>query len=219
MRKYMPFRILDYPLFFLVILLFPGGVLAQDATTLLDKAAAAYQQSSGVSSSFEMETKDKKTGYLEKFQGIIRMKGDKFVLETPDLKTWYNGKTLWTYMDRTEEVNVTTPTGDDLHFTNPAILLSEYKTDFTASLSGEVTQNNKSYYKVELTPRGRNEITDATLWLDKTSALPYRITLMTRSGMKSTILISKVNTGVTLPDKLFEFDPADYPDAEVIDLR
>ena len=118
---------------FLCFLLGLGvGAYAQNANDILGKAAAAYENSNGISASFTM-----------------------FTRSTPEALTWFNGTTQWTYVERNDEVNVTNPTGEELQFTNPALLLNSYKKGFTAAYKGESTApNGKAAYDVELTPSG-----------------------------------------------------------------
>ena len=100
---------------------------AQNASEILDKAAQVYEQSQGIKANFSLHTSIPQQGVSESFEGTIQMRGDKFKLETPDMITWYDGSTQWAYVLRTEEVNVSTPGGDELQVTNPAVLLRSYK--------------------------------------------------------------------------------------------
>ena len=116
---------------FLCFLLGLGlGAHAQNANDILRKAAAAYENSNGISASFTMFTRSAGQNAGESFEGTIQMKGDKFTLVTPEALTWFNGTTQWTYVERNDEVNVTNPTGEELQFTNPALLLNSYKKGF-----------------------------------------------------------------------------------------
>jgi outer membrane lipoprotein-sorting protein len=156
----------------------------------------------------------------ESFRGTIHIKGDKFALITPDIKTWYDGATQWTYMEHTEEVNITTPEGDELRFTNPAILLGSYQKDFTAAYKGESTAGNgKPAYNIELTPKKKTDIVKVELQIEKFSGLPSRITVQSKNKTSNTIQISDVKTNINHPDDSFSFPKAEYPNAEIIDLR
>ena len=57
---------------------------AQDATAILAKAAAVCAQSGGLSASFVLQTRSEQTA--ESLEGVIHIQGDKFALETPDMK-------------------------------------------------------------------------------------------------------------------------------------
>lgn len=202
------------------VLLFTAGIKAQNATDILDKAAAVYNHSNGISATFAIRTHFEQQNTTESFEGQIIMKGDKFTLTTPDLVTWYDGTTQWTYMTRTEEVNISTPSGDDLQFTNPSILLNSYKKGFTAVYKGESTAaNGKTAYDIELTPKKKGDITQVELRIEKYSGLPAGIAVKMKNGISNSIVISDIKTGTNQPDGFFTFNEADYPDAEIIDLR
>lgn len=206
----------------LMCLLFGVRIIsrAQNATSILDKAAAAYEKSNGISASFTLHTRSEIQQVSESFEGTIHMKGDKFKLITPDMTTWFDGATQWSYVDRNEEVNVSTPTGEELQFTNPAVLLRIYKKGFTPKYIGESTASNgKSAYDVELIPKKKSDIRKVELQIEKYSNFPATIKIEAGNGITNTIHISNVKTGVNQPDDFFVFKEGDYPDAEVIDLR
>ena len=56
---------------------------AQNAVSILDKAAGAYENSNGISASFTLNTRSDVQKVSESFEGTIHMKGDKFTLVTP----------------------------------------------------------------------------------------------------------------------------------------
>ena len=136
------------------------------------------------------------------------------------MTTWFDGTTQWSYVERNEEVNVSTPTGEELQFTNPALLLRMYKKGFTPQYIGESTASSgKSAYDIELTPKKKGDILKVELQIEKSSNFPAKIKVEAKNGISSTIHISNLKTGVNQPDDFFVFKESDYPDAEVIDLR
>jgi outer membrane lipoprotein-sorting protein len=210
------------PLFFITGLLLWAlpPVAAQDATEILAKASALYTHSNGMTASFTLHTRSETQQISESFEGVIHMRGDKFTLATPDVKTWYDGTTQWTYVEHTEEVNVSTPEGDDLQFTNPAILLNSYQKDFTAACKGEsTTASGKAAYIIELTPKKKSTIAGVELQIEKSTSLPVRIRVESKNKLTNTIQISNIKTNVNQPAGFFSFPAVDYPHAEIIDLR
>ena len=171
---------------------------AQNAVSILDKAADAYENSNGISASFTLNTRSDVQKVSESFEGTIQ----------------------WSYVERNEEVNVSTPTGEELQFTNPALLLRMYKKGFTPKYIGESTASSgKSAYDIELTPKKKGDILKVELQIEKSSNFPAKIKVEAKNGISSTIHISNLKTGVNQPDDFFVFKESDYPDAEVIDLR
>lgn len=204
----------------LILIGLTGNVQAQDAQAILDKAAQMYEQSNGIKANFAIHSVVPQQNISESFEGIIEMKGDKFKLETPDMITWYDGQTQWVYVMRNDEVNVSTPSGDELQLTNPAVLLRQYKKGFSVQYKGtSTTRQAKSAYDITLIPKKKSDIQQIDLQIEKMSNIPAAITITDKNKATVSIYISKWETGKNQADSFFSFNESDYPDAEVIDLR
>ena len=165
-------------IFCLILLSIAGNGQAQEAQAILDQAAQAYEQSNGIKANFAIHSVVPQQNISESFEGVINMKGDKFKLETPDMITWYNGETQWVYLMRNEEVNVSTPSGDELQLTNPAVLLRQYKKGFAVQYKGtSTTRQAKSAYDITLTPKKKSDIQQVDLQIEKVSHIPAAITI------------------------------------------
>ena len=90
------------------------GAMAQTAKQVLDKTAAVIGNKSGASANFKMSSS--KYGSAS---GSIAIKGNKFNARTPQAIVWFNGKTQWTYLKKTNEVNVSNPTQAQQMSMNP----------------------------------------------------------------------------------------------------
>lgn len=204
----------------LILIGFTGKAQAQDAQAILDKAAQMYEQSNGIKANFAIHSVVPQQNISESFEGIIEMKGDKFKLETPDMITWYDGQTQWVYVMHNEEVNVSTPSGDELQLTNPAVLLRQYKKGFSVQYKGtSTTRQAKSAYDITLIPKKKSDIQQIDLQIEKMSNIPAAITITDKNKATVSIYISKWETGKNQADSFFSFNESDYPDAEIIDLR
>ena len=194
--------------------------VGQKAETIMDDAAKAYEKSNGISAQFAIHIQSTKQGISESFEGTIQMRGDKFVLITPDMRIWYDGTIMWTLLIATDEVNLTTPTGDDLQFANPMILFSTYKEGFNPSYSGEsTTDSGRPAYDVHLTSKGRSDIEKIEVQIEKAASFPTRMTVYMKNDIRNIIRISKMQTGMNQPDSFFAFNPKDFPEVIEIDLR
>ena len=94
------------------------------AREILDKTAAAFRQAQAVSITF---------GGTQ--EGTLLLKGNKFHLNTGDVETWFDGKTQWSYLRQNEEVNVSTPTPEELQSINPYVLLDHYSQHYNSLYS------------------------------------------------------------------------------------
>ena len=103
---------------------------AQSARTVLDKTAAIVGNKGGASAHFTMT--GNKSGTIA---GDISIKGNQFKATTPDGTFWYNGKTQWTYVKSTDEVNISTPDEAKQAQMNPYSFLTLYKTGYDLSMT------------------------------------------------------------------------------------
>lgn len=178
------------------------------ARAILDKTSKVIGHKSGVSASFTLNNPT--TGNVS---GTIAVKGGKFNARTPQAIVWFNGKTQWTYMKKTQEVNVTTPTQAQQMSMNPYTFINLYKTGYNMTL----TQNAQSY-EVHLTAQNKKRtVQELYISINKKSYVPSRIK-MRQNSTWSTITVSNFKAK-NQPNSLFTFNQKDFPQAEVIDLR
>lgn len=205
-------------LFTVILMLFVGLPLQaqqSDAKTILDRTAEAFWKSGGVKALFTVRAPEGSS------MGYIRLKGEKFLLETEEATTWFDGHTQWSYIASTDEVNVSEPTPEELQSINPYALLSLYEQGFTLKVGKPKNQQLASLHKVVLTATDRDrDLQCIILYVTKDTYHPRRISMAQRGGQNATaIIIDAYRTGENFPDSLFVFDKKDYPTAEVIDLR
>lgn len=175
---------------------------------VLDRTAAVVGRSGGASASFKMSSP--KYGSTS---GTIAIKGNRFHARTPQAVVWYNGKTQWSYMKKTQEVNVSTPTQAQQMSMNPYTFIHIYKTGYNTSL----TKSGASY-TVHLTAQNQKRtVQELYITINRKSYVPERIR-MRQGNTWSTITVSHFKAN-DLSDDLFTFHAKDYPKAEVIDLR
>ena len=210
-------------IFIMLLLLSTQGIktVAQttDASVIIEKTTQIYKQWGGIDIQFAANIRSDKNGISESFDGTITMKNDKFIVKTPDMLIWFDGVTQWTYIPRNKEVNIITPSGDDLRMLNPMMLLQDYKKGFNVSFIGESTSANaKIAYDIALIPKKKDDIEKIEIQIEKNSSLPAKLVVIMSNDVRNTITIKKI-IEIKLQDEIFTFPKADYPDSEIIDLR
>ena len=183
---------------------------AQSPAAMLDKCVAATNTAGGITANYSITTPDGTS------KGTLAMQGNKFRIISPEAKSWYDGKTQWSWSPLTNEVNITSPTADELQMTNPLAAAQHFKSAFNLKRAKAKTANT---YVIKLTPKKKDNI--KTLWLyfdEKTSLLRTA-----RFEMKDkSVYIIKL-TGYnhkSLPANTFTFDKSQVPaGTEVVDLR
>lgn len=206
-------------LFALLFFIITINASAQNAREILDRASDAYNKAGTVTATFTLDNRDTKAKWTNSYDGKAFMKGNKFKIEIPDAITWFDGTTQWVYVKDTEEVNVSSPTGEELQAISPSVLFNIYKRGFKLSYNGEKRTGNKTYYEVELTPLKKSEFSKIVVQIDKSSNIFSKITVTDKAGIENILTIKNYTTGANLDDGIFQFSKKDYPRAEVIDLR
>lgn len=185
-----------------------------DAKEVLDRTAQAFSNAGGVRISFTVQAPEGSSA------GVIRLKGDKFLLETEGVTTWFDGHTQWSYLASSDEVNLSEPTAEELQGINPYAWLSLYKQGYSLKLGKADNPRLSSLYKVVMTATGRKQdLQCVILYVTKDTYRPERVSMAQRGGDAVVIIINDYHTGEEYPDTLFTFDKKAYPTAEVIDLR
>lgn len=178
---------------------------AQQARTILDKAAAAVTGNGGTTAFFSM------TGKYGNASGTIAVKGNKFCAQTAQAIIWNDGKTQWTYNRGAEEVNVS-HADEGGQTLNPYAFVSVYKQGYTMT-----SKTVGAKYEVHLTAQNKSRTIQEMYITVNKKYQPTQIKVRTAKGW-STISVSNFRKK-SLPDSAFRFRSADYPRAEVIDLR
>ncbi len=179
---------------------------AQTARQVLDRAAAVVTAKQGAKASFTIKGTQLNT------TGTIAIKGRKFQATTPQATVWFDGKTQWTYVNKNDEVNITTPSAQQVNAINPYTFIYIYKDGYASSLV-----SGKANYEVHLTTTKQKAISEMYLLIDKKSYAPKQIRMKQKNGW-TTIDISNFKQ-TALADGIFRFNTKDFPTAEVIDLR
>ena len=184
--------------------------VAQKPQAMLDKSVAAINAGGGVTADYTITTDQGSS------KGSIAMQGNKFRILSPEAKCWYDGKTQWSWSPVTGEVNITSPTPDELQMTNPIAAVQHFKTSFNMKKAKAQTANT---YVIKLTPKKKDNI--KTLWLyfdEKTSLLrTARFEMQDKS-----VYIIRISGYMhkAQPASTFTFDKTKVPaDAQVVDLR
>ncbi|MCI6823274.1 MAG: hypothetical protein MR881_07315 [Bacteroidales bacterium] len=193
-------------------------VQAQKAQDILDKTAGKLKNSGGIEAVFEA-TAFKGTKETGSAGGTIKVKGNKFKIESSSLTTWFDGKTQWTLLAGSDEVNVSTPTAAELQAINPYSFINIYKKGYAATLS-KAAYEGKSVHEVRLVATSKNSnMPKILLTIDPSTLLPLSVRFKNAKGDWTRIRVRSIKTGRQFADTAFTFDAKQHPGIEVIDLR
>lgn len=183
-------------------------VTAQSAKSILDKAAATVKNAGGISADFQITGKQ-----YGNQSGSIALKGNKMQIKSQQAIVWFNGKTMWTYVKKNNEVNVTTPTPKEIQAINPYNFINIYRKGYKYSLKKDGTN-----YQINLTATDKSRnISEMIITVNKNTYTVSRLKIKQPKGWTDIVVrnFKKANFN----DAIFNFRTKDYPQAEIIDLR
>lgn len=150
--------------------------------------------------------------------GSIILKGEKFYLHSGPIQSWYDGNTQWSYVADTEEVNISTPTQEELQGVNPYFILVNSQEKFNCQYNGYKTIEGKPMHEIVLLPKEKGATDKITL---RVSRLYQPIYIKVEQNQKtvSEINVKSFQKQQQINDQVFRFNKSLYPNAEIIDLR
>lgn len=183
---------------------------AENADALLATAASKLREAGSVRATCVLSG----NGHTETAR--LTMSRGAFVIESPGLEVWFDGKTQWTYSAANDEVNVSEPTAEEIAQINPLAVTDSFRKNYTASVTASTPGTKTILLKSK---SSRAEISSAKVTLSTTTHFPVAIDLTFDNGSTMTAAISGLLTGPVLPITTFRYDPKQHPGAEIIDLR
>ena len=185
---------------------------------VLDATAQHIQRAGGLSIRFTATTLAGKT-VQGSTSGTMDIQGKMFQMVTPEMRTWFDGRTQWTLQEGDSEVTMTEPTGTELQAINPYAFLDIYKQGYNYKMKQGQLSNGQQGYKIFLTAdNARLEIREMYLEVDS-QYNPVRVSMRQGKSQWVRIVVNSFKTGQRFPNSHFTFPQTKYPGVEIIDLR
>ncbi len=187
------------------------------ATEILDAVHAKYNSLEAMQLEFKLTIEGEMSSEQ---QGKMYLKGEQYRMELADQDVICNGNTVWFHLKENKEVQINNPNPDGEDFLSPAKMLNVYSENMVGRKLEDVKEGGKTLHKIEVKPReSHEEITKLRVTIDKASKELMEVIVFTRFGDRYTFEFSDLIENPKLSNTLFSFDPAQYPDIHVEDLR
>jgi outer membrane lipoprotein carrier protein len=201
-------------------LLFPMNAFGQndqEAIKILDKFTENALKAPSVSMKFKLITINQTDNTIDTLAGSIILSKDKFKLDLPDNTVWFNGETSWSYLPAEKEVTITKPDKkDDTFQSRPSLIFSMYKKGYKSRL---VEERSDSYI-IDLYPEDiKSELLRVRLSIGKTILNLISLEYKRRDGVIVTLHVNEYDLKVKPEPGTFVFQPGNFKDVEVIDMR
>lgn len=208
--------------FALLLISFTNGFAQSNsakAAEILDEVTQKTKSYKSIIMEFTYQMENPDANINELTSGKVEVSGDKYRLEIAGQLIISDGKTIWTVLHDSEEVQVNEVSEDDESF-SPTKMLSDYSKDYKSKLDPKVTElNGVDVYLLELTPNEKKTFNHVNLFINKAKMQPYRMEIYDQNQSVYTYTITTFDTDTQLSDQDFTFSESDYPDFDVIDMR
>lgn len=189
------------------------------AKEILDAMSDRYQEIGAFTSGFSYTMENPTQSINEEFDGEITVKGEKFRLKMGGQEIINDGKTVWTYFEEVNEVNIDNydPGEGDL---SPTQIYNAYQRGFKYLYVEDQTEGGQTYHVIDLIPEDNtNQFYKIRLFINKDDKTLKRWKIFDKNGTHYTYEITNFNPDAEVNNALFKFDTANYNGVEVVDLR
>ena len=214
---------------------------------ILNKLSKTYKTYKSVKASFTVTIFNKKSNTKVRQTGQLYQKGKKFRVNMSGQEIYCDGKTIWTYIDGANEVQVSKFDAKSMDI-NPSEIFTIYEKGFVHKYGGQKVVGTKTLDIVELIPsvavtsitssEGQKVVGTKTLdiieliptdkskgyfkvklGIDKLANKVKEMVVYSKNGLETTYDINKLDANVPINDSYFKFNTKDKPGVIVIDLR
>jgi len=207
-----------------LFLLFTSGSSAQNtkdpkAQEILKGVSTKYKSMKSLSASFKITTQDQKAKTTDSQTGTILVKGEKYKLTLKGQEVIADGKTVWTILKESNEVQIN-DAGEKSDGISPTTIFTIYEKGFSTKYIGDKKEGTKMLQQIELVPDDtKKSFFKIQLFIDKQEKVITSAKIYNKNGTHFTYSIEQFKMNADASESLFTFDSSKYPGVEVVDLR
>lgn len=189
------------------------------ALQILDAMSSKYQKLPSYSAEFSYTLVNEQEGISDKFDGNLLVMGEKFRLIMAGQEIFCDGKTVWTYIEEINEVNIDHYNANEMEM-SPNKIYDAYKKGYKYQFVEEKSQNGNTFQIVDLIPEDTGSpFFRIRLQISKKDLNLSSWEIFDKNGNRYYYLVKGFSEVANARSGDFEFDVKKYPGVEVIDLR
>jgi outer membrane lipoprotein-sorting protein len=204
-------------IFFSFVFLFNITAKGQKPEELLKKVIDKLESYKNFKTELSYTMVNTEMNINEKKTGVLYVEGDKYRIEMEGQIIISDGKTIWTILNDSEEVMISSAEDND-DVISPTKILSTYK-DYDAKFSSSENFKNSSIKKICLRPKEGKKFEKLSVVVNYKNLSLESFSIYDKNGNVFTYYIINLQPDLDLPDNTFAFNPDDYPDYEIEDMR
>ncbi len=189
------------------------------AQDILKAVSAKYKAMKSMKADFSYTLENPTAKIKETQGGNLLLAGNKYRLSIAGQEIISDGKTVWTYVKESNEVQVNNVDPDDEGI-KPSEIFTMYEKGFIYKFVDEKTVSGKVQQNLELSPIDKKkEFFKIKLTIDKASKQIVKSVIFSKDGNRYTYAIKAFTPNAAVTATSFAFDTKKYPGVEVVDLR
>ncbi len=204
----------------------PKETIDAKAKGILDDVAAKTKTYTSIKAEFESTTEKQvsntESKQTDKQSGTLQLKGDKFKLEVKGQTIYCDGKTQWTYIKESNEVQINNaPDSKATDNISPVNIFTIYEKGYKYKYEKEDVLNGVKVDVIDLFPLNPDKKSFHTikLFIDKAKKQIISVKIMNKNGTVNIINLKTFTPNVEMPEPTFIFDKKNYPGVEEVDMR
>jgi len=212
---------------FILLFLMGCQIFAQNdpqAKTILEKVNAKNKSYKTIKADFKFTTTSAQQNQSNSESGKIMFKGEKYHATMTNSEIVFDGKSVYTYLHKDNEINITKPKPstekDESFMSNPRDIFKVYDKDFKSKLIKQDMVAGIPTYEIDLYPIDlKSKYSRIRMEINKNNFQIISIKVFAKDGMQYFLEFSNFSTNTEIADTEFVFDTKKYPNAEVNDMR
>ena len=191
----------------------------KQADDILKGVSAKYKSLSSIKADFSYTNENPKDNTKDTQSGSISLKGEKYLLQIKGQEVISDGKTIWTYLNESNEVQISEPS-KNAEAISPSNIFTMYEKGFEFKFVEEKNEKGKMTQIIDIMPLDKKKnYFKIRMTIDKADKVVVSSMVFNKNGSHYTYLIKQFTPNAVLPDAFFSFDKAKHPGVEVVDLR
>lgn len=194
-----------------------GVVVDHGAEKIIKQTVSKLKKDTPLSFSVDYDISNG-TKTIEKGKASFLSSNDKYRVISTSFEDYCDGKNLWHYDKKSNEVELS-EVEDGKSMFNFVKILDTYAKSFRPKLIRKDYLGKTQVNIIDLTPQKRSSVTKVRLWVSTSSNVIVKMQVNINDGSKNTYSFSNYKSKVTTNNSDFTFPKTKYPKVKQVDLR
>ncbi|MFC2101785.1 outer membrane lipoprotein carrier protein LolA [Bacteroidota bacterium] len=190
----------------------------EKAAALLEEVSNKTKTYSSIKADFTYSMDNKAAKIHESKTGTLLVAGEKYIVNVAGQEVFCDGKTVWTYIGESNEVQVNEMDTRKEAIT-PTNILTSYNSNYKSRLIQDKDATDPNFEAIELIPFTEGNYEKVIVIIDKNLKQIKDFKIFDRNGNIFTYKVTRFQTDVPIKPADFVFNEAAHPNVEVIDMR